>query len=96
MFRYSLASASILAAVQAMAFDKRATGNLLKPPTSNMFAQTGSDCCCHVMPCMLSCQNMCEPEEPTVIPPNPVVAAPDPVRNVVFNLDVILTTLMHN
>lgn len=91
MFRSTLSCAIVAAVSEAAMNFKSQTNGLLQPLN---FAQTSNGCCCTVMPCMPSCQDMCQPKE-VVIPEPLYVAAPQPVRDVVFNLDVILTTLLH-
>ena len=66
-----------------------------------MLAQTGvmadGSCCCHYMPCLPTCGNMCEEEKPPQPPLPPIIpeTIPEPVNNVILNLDVIITHIMH-
>ena len=83
----------MLAVAQAMAFKQQMNGGLDFLQPLNL-AQTGNDCCCSVMPCMPTCEDAC-PDPHVIIPDNKEVAGPKPVQDVVFNLDVILTTLLH-
>ena len=96
MFTNSLASACLLASAQAMMNFKNQVAGSLDFLTPMNLAQTGSgDCCCSVLPCMPMCSDPCQEEDIIIPDPIDVVALPTPVRDVVFNLDVILTTLMH-
>lgn len=78
-----------------MAF-KPASGSLdFLNPLNMAQVSTGSGCCCQAMPCMPMCQAEC-PDKKAVIPEPRKLApvVPDPVRDVVFNMDMIMTTLM--
>lgn len=47
-----------------------------------------------MMPCMPTCVSPCR-DEPPVPPPILTEKAPEPIKNVVMNLDVILTHILH-
>ena len=55
----------------------------------------GNSCCCSMMPCMPTCVQPCPKEEPSVPKPIIIDSAPEPIKNIVLNLDVILTHIMH-
>ena len=97
MFRTIFSVSSILAVAQAIAVNTASKAAVYSPWT---LAQTQStaghdQCCCQYMPCMPTCQTQCEKKEPPA--PEPVLTqlAPTPVRDVVLNLDVILTHILH-
>ena len=94
MFRTVLGS-SLLAAAQAIAFNTHAVGSTSMDLSPMGLAQTSASngCCCSYMPCMPTCQAQCNEEAPVI--PELKVSAPEPVKNVVLNLDVILTSILH-
>ena len=96
MFRTLLASGSLLAVANAIAIstNKTVEGDFPYTPAVNLgLAQTaaqdgeGGSCCCHAMPCMPMCQQKCEPEIIEVVP--------EPMRDIILNLDVVLTHILH-
>ena len=94
--KYSLASTCMVATQALMNVKQQVAGGLDFLAPLNL-AQTGASdsCCCSVIPCMPMCMKPCN-DEPVVIPDEKDdKALPTPVRDVIFNLDVILTTLMH-
>ena len=62
------------------------------------FAQTGTTamngCCCQVLPCMPTCMTQCEPEQPPM-PPAVTGPLPPQMGEVILNLDVLLSHIMH-
>ena len=94
MFKTVLGS-SLLAAAQAIAFNTHSVGSTSMDLSPVGLAQISASngCCCSYMPCMPTCQAQCNEEAPV----KPVIKeeAPEPVKNVVLNLDVILTSILH-
>ena len=89
MFKIALGSSTLFAIANALAMQ---TG-------AQSLAQTASTqgaCCCHAKPCMPSCPEPCGPHVPTPPLPEINIHAPEPVRDVVFNMDMILTRIMHD
>lgn len=83
MYKISFALSALLAVCNAAHFSKRA----------NTLAQVGSSsCCCTIAPCMQDCQDECPPARP--VPPI-IKDAPPPVQEVLLDLDVIITHILH-
>lgn len=94
--RFSLASACIFASTYALKHQVNGASDFLAPLNlAQTQATSGDGCCCEAFPCMPGCHKPC-PEKNQIIPdPIDDTHLPQPVRDIVFNLDVILTTLMH-
>ena len=92
--RFSLANACIFASTHALKHGVGAS-DFLAPLNLAQTQATDGGCCCEAFPCMPGCHKPCP--EPNQIIPDPIddTHLPQPVRDIVFNLDVILTTLMH-
>ena len=92
MFKIALGSSTLFAIANALAMQSGASSAM-------SFAQTSATqgaCCCHAKPCMPSCPEPCGPHVPTPPLPEINIHAPEPVRDVVFNMDMILTRIMHD
>ena len=93
MFKIALGSSTLFAIANALAMQSGASSVM-------SFAQTGAmkegACCCHAKPCMPTCPEPCGPHTPTPPIPEITVHAPEPVRDVMFNMDMILTRIMHD
>ena len=95
--RFSLASACIFASSYGLKHQVNSASDFLAPLNlAQTQATSGDGCCCEMFPCMPGCHRPCP--EPNQIIPDPIddTHLPQPVRDIVFNLDVILTTLMHS
>ena len=67
MYKVQLAAACFAAASQAL--DLQQAAEINNRPTllnAQIGAETNDDCCCEAMPCMPTCNNMCDEEEEQV------------------------------
>ena len=89
MFVKTIFGSTLFAVANAIAINTNKTTEASAPYTllAQTQAQVENSCCCHYMPCMPTCQEPCEPEVVEIVP--------EPMRDIVLNLDVILTHILH-
>ena len=94
MFLKATLSSALAAAASAASFEYAAHPRAV---LAQVGTSSDGSCCCHVMPCLPTCNNMCDTHEP--LPPlPPVFEEPLPseeMNNVVLNLDTIITHIYH-